>query len=157
PDNAYFWRMNPRRMEAEVIRDSLLHLAGRLDATRGGPSLPVAAAEEGRRRTIYYHHARDERMLFLTMFDAPSIEECYRRHETIVPQQALALSNSKMSFDRAEEIAQRLSAEIGNGPEKDFVGAAFELLLGRLPTEAEQGAAIEGLARLAMAETVEAV
>ncbi len=154
-DNAYFWRMNPRRMEAEVIRDSLLHLAGRLDSTRGGPPLPVAAAEEGRRRTVYYHHARDDRMLFLTMFDAPSIEECYRRHETIVPQQALALSNSKMAFERADEIAQALSSEIREGPEKDFVSAAFELVLGRLPTEAEQHAAIDGLERLATIETAE--
>ena len=37
PDNRYFWRMNPRRMEAEVVRDNLLHVAGRLDPTLGGP------------------------------------------------------------------------------------------------------------------------
>jgi Protein of unknown function (DUF1553)/Protein of unknown function (DUF1549)/Planctomycete cytochrome C len=153
PDNNYYWRMNPRRMEAEVIRDSLLHLAGRLDSARGGPALPVAAAEEGLRRTIYYHHARDDQMLFLTMFDAASIEECYRRHETIVPQQALALSNSKLVLDRADDIARALSKEVGEGSAVDFVSAAFEHLLGRLPTEAEQAAAIDGLERLVAVES----
>lgn len=153
PDNNYYWRMNSRRMEAEVIRDSLLHLAGRLDSTRGGPPLPVAAAEAGLRRTVYYHHARDDRMLFLTMFDAPSIEECYRRHETIVPQQALALSNSKLAFDRADEIARAMSVEAGDGSTADFVGAAFEHLLGRTPTEAELATAVDGLVRLATVES----
>lgn len=157
PDNNYYWRMNPRRMEAEVIRDSLLHLAGRLDPAQGGPALPVAAAEEGLRRTIYYHHARDNQMLFLTMFDAASVEECYRRHETIVPQQALALSNSKMAFDRAEEIARRVFAEMNDGSAADFVNAAFEQVLGREPTADEQATALDGLEGLLAVETAEAI
>jgi mono/diheme cytochrome c family protein len=152
PDNVYYWRMNPRRMEAEVIRDSLLCLGGRLDPALGGPPLPVASAEDGSRRTIYYHHARDERMLFLTTFDAPSIEECYRRNETIVPQQALALSNSKLVFDRSDQIARAISAETGESSPTDFVVSAFERLLGRMPTEAEKATAIDGLDRLAVVE-----
>ncbi len=153
PDNHYYWRMNPRRMEAEVIRDSLLALSGRLDPTLGGPTQPVAAAEAGLRRTIYYHHARDERLLFLTMFDAASAEECYRRHETIVPQQALALSNSKLVFDTADELARALSGKAGDVSSADFVGAAFEVILGRMPTEAEQAAARDGLERLTAVES----
>ncbi len=156
PDNHYYWRMNPRRMEAEVIRDSLLHLAGRLDPTRGGPDLPVATAEDGMRRSVYYRYSRNDRMLFLTMFDAPSAEECYRRHETIVPQQALALFNSKLVFDRADDIARAISAEVGDASTADFVHASFELLLGRMPTEAEQVTAIDGLDRLTAVEDVEA-
>ena len=155
PDNHYYWRMNPRRMEAEVIRDSLLHLAGRLDATQGGPDSPVAMAEDGTRRSIYYRYARSDRMLFLTMFDAPSAEECYRRYETIVPQQALALFNSKLVFDRADEIASVISNEVGDGSNDDFVRAAFELLLGRIPTEAEQLTAIDGLDRLTSVESTQ--
>jgi len=93
-------------------------------------------------------------MLFLTMFDPSSVEECYRRHETIVPQQALALTNSKMTFDRADEMARILSAAAGGGDlsTADFVNAAFEHILGRTPTEAEQVAAIDGLERLAAVE-----
>jgi hypothetical protein len=156
PDNNYYWRMNPRRMEAEVIRDSLLSLSGRLDSALGGPAIPLAAAEEGLRRTVYYHHARDEQMLFLTMFDNASVEECYRRHETIVPQQALALTNSKFVLDRADEIARSVSATVSDGPNVDFVDAAFELLLGRVPTEAERLASIDGLKRLAAVEKSDA-
>src|SRR5438128_9506584 len=104
-DNCSAWRMNARRMEGEVIRDTLLFLAGRLDATMGGPDLPIAAAEAGTRRTLYYRVTRDERIPLLTMFDAPNVEDCYRRHETIVPQQALAMINSGMVLTRAGEIA----------------------------------------------------
>jgi hypothetical protein len=155
PDNHYYWRMNPRRMEAEVIRDSMLHLAGRLDASQGGPDSPVAMAESGTRRSIYYRYARSDRMLFLTMFDAPSAEECYRRHETIVPQQALALFNSKLVFDRADEIARVISKEVGDGSNDNFVRAAFELLLGRIPTKSEQLTAVDGLDRLASVESTQ--
>ena len=87
PDNHYLWRMNVRRMEAEVIRDSLLCLAGVLDTTMHGTDLPLKAAEIIQRRSIYYRYARGDRIPFLVMFDAPSVEECYRRDETIVPQQ----------------------------------------------------------------------
>src|SRR5262249_34612490 len=40
-DNKYLWRMNSRRMEAEVVRDCVFYVAGRLDSTRGGPDLDL--------------------------------------------------------------------------------------------------------------------
>ena len=39
PDNRTLWRMNTRRMEAEVVRDSVLALGGSLDLTTGGPPI----------------------------------------------------------------------------------------------------------------------
>src|SRR5262249_12811802 len=39
PDNRWLWRMNPRRMEAEAVRDSVLFVAGSLDLAMGGPDL----------------------------------------------------------------------------------------------------------------------
>ncbi|MCA9164637.1 MAG: DUF1553 domain-containing protein, partial [Planctomycetales bacterium] len=48
PDNRFYWRMNPVRMEAQAVRDSLLHLAGDLDLTMGGPS--IAVGDDGSRR-----------------------------------------------------------------------------------------------------------
>jgi hypothetical protein len=45
PENRWYWRANPRRMEAEVVRDGLLHLAGRLDVSRSGPDLEPTAAD----------------------------------------------------------------------------------------------------------------
>jgi hypothetical protein len=152
PDNHYLWRMNVRRMEAEVVRDSLLHLAGRLDMRMGGPDLPVKAAETINRRSLYYRYARGDRIPFLVMFDAPSVEECYRRDETIVPQQALALVNSGVALARAAEIAATIDNEAGKSDTADvrtaFVISAFERLLGRAPTDGEQRECAQALDRL---------
>ena len=159
PDNRYFWRMNSARMEGEVIRDSLLHLSGKLDTRRGGPELPVAEAEEGCRRTIYYHYTRDDHLRFLTMFDAPSVQECYRRHQTIVPQQALVMANSKMVLSRAQDIAAVISREGGSsdaGPvPAAFVTSAFDRVLGRPPTAGEMAECQRTLATLTQTFTEE--
>jgi hypothetical protein len=158
-DNRAVWRMNPQRMESEVIRDTLLFLAGRLDPTMGGPDLPIASAEaeSGTRRTLYYRVARDERIPLLTMFDAPNVEECYRRSETIVPQQALAMTNSGMVLTKAGEIAAAIDREVGGGPSTRgaFVVSAFERILGRPPTGAERSECAAGLAQLAGAFAAE--
>jgi hypothetical protein len=158
PDNRSFWHMNLRRLEGEVLRDSLLHLAGRLNPALGGPDLPVAIAETGTRRTIYYRYARDDRISFLTLFDAPSVEECYRRHETIVPQQALVMSNSKMVLTRAVELAAVIRHEVGQDDNQQtriaFISSAFERILGRLPTEPEQAECAAALASLSRVDLV---
>ena len=142
PDNHYLWRMNVKRMEAEVIRDTLLQLGGRLDTQMGGADLPLKTADTTQRRSIYYRYARGDRIPFLVMFDAPSVEECYRRDETIVPQQALALTNSAIALARAAGIAAEIDAEVGGRdiPEarSAFVVSAFERTLGRPPTAGEQ-------------------
>ncbi|MFI5461179.1 MAG: PSD1 and planctomycete cytochrome C domain-containing protein [Isosphaerales bacterium] len=153
PDNRYVWRTNLRRMEGEVVRDSVLFLAGRLDRTIGGPDLPVAAAEAGTRRTIYYRYASGDNIPLLTMFDAANVTECYRRHETIVPQQALALINSGMVLTRARDIASEIDREVGGGPRARtaFTDSAFVRLFGREPTDAERTECASGLARLAAA------
>ena len=158
-DNHYAWRMNARRMEGEVIRDSILLLAGRLDLTMGGPDLAIKDAESGTRRTLYYRVARDERIPLLTMFDAPNVEDCYRRHETIVPQQALALTNSGMVLTRAGQIAEAIDRETGATPafatRSAFIVSAFEQILGRLPTASERSACNAGLDRMTSAFTAD--
>jgi hypothetical protein len=157
PDNRYVWRMNTRRMEGEVVRDSVLFLAGRLDQKMGGPEQSSAAAEAGTRRTIYYRYASGDNIPLLSMFDAANVTECYRRHETIVPQQALALSNSGMVLTRAGDIASLIDSEVGAGPgaRGAFVDSAFERLLGRMPAEAERIECAGSLARMAQAFTSE--
>ena len=55
PDNRLFGRMNRRRLDAEAIRDSLLAVAGRLDATPGGPAFADLAVP---RRTLYLQSVR---------------------------------------------------------------------------------------------------
>src|SRR5690606_25952912 len=105
PTNRYYWRAHPRRMESQVLRDSILHLAGTLDLTVGGPSLDPK--KPSFRRSLYFTQSRDDQNKFLSMFDDADILQCYRRPESIVPQQALALANSSISIGMAEKIAAR--------------------------------------------------
>ena len=135
PDNRYYWRMNSRRLEAEAVRDALLCLSGTLDSKMSGPSLNCFSPPEPLRRSLYYRYSREDKMEFLTVFDAASVEECYRRQESIVPQQALALENSDFVWDCARQIARCLG---DSAAASAFVKAAFEHLLGRSPDEREQ-------------------
>jgi cytochrome c553 len=146
PENQYYWRMNSQRMEAEVIRDSLLWLGGALDETMGGPPIDFALGEDTGRRSLYYRYSREDKMSFLTVFDAPGVEECYQRQKSIVPQQALALENSAFVWEQARRIAQRLRADASIGrTDSDFVNAAFEHVLGRSPSAAEAAACLRFL------------
>jgi hypothetical protein len=133
PDNVYLWRMNVRRMEAETVRDSLLTLAGKLDRSMGGPEIDETKGDEILRRSIYFRHAPDLQMEMLKVFDAASPIECFERSESIVPQQALALANSPLSWKMAREIAANLN---GASPQI-YVKTAFEHVLGRQPSPDE--------------------
>src|SRR5207253_880840 len=63
PENRWYWRMNSLRMEAQVIRDSLLHLAGELDSSTGGP--PVQVGDQAtRRKSLYFFHSHNEQQRF---------------------------------------------------------------------------------------------
>ena len=72
PENHFVWCMNPRRMEAESVRDSMLKLSGELDTKRGGPEIDEAEGQESRRPSLYFRHTPEELMVFLKLFDAPS-------------------------------------------------------------------------------------
>jgi hypothetical protein len=136
-ENRWYWRMNPVRMEAQVIRDSLLSLAGDLDQRMGGPTVPAADASS-RRRSLYYFHSHNEYQRFLSMFDDANVLECYRRAESIVPQQALAVSNSKLALGAAARINARLHERLGDVSDAEFIRAAFETVLAATPTAEEQ-------------------
>ena len=150
PDNQFYWRANPIRMEAQLVRDSLLHLAGELDLTRGGPSIAVNN-ETSRRRSIYFVHSHNEHQKFLSMFDDASVLDCYRRAESIVPQQALALENSPLATAMADKIAQRITAANPSSTDRDFTRAAFLTVLAVEPTESEQSLVADALRRLTAA------
>jgi hypothetical protein len=144
PQNRFLWRMNPKRLEAQIVRDSLLHVAGVLDLTMGGPSIPVADTDS-RRRSLYFVHSHNEHQTFLSLFDDASVLDCYRRAESIVPQQALALENSPLAGDMASLIADRISKHDPGASDEHFVRMAFQLVLGCQPTAGEVPAAIAGL------------
>ena len=144
PDNAHYWRMNPRRLESQAVRDSLLHLAGKLDLTLGGPSIDPTKSETSPRRSLYFVQNADTEQRFLATFDNANVLECYRRNDSIVPQQALALTNSQLSHDCAEAMATKLQSL----PDDEFIDQAFLAVLGRAPNEAEQQASRTGFVRL---------
>ncbi|HEX7376166.1 MAG TPA: DUF1553 domain-containing protein, partial [Pirellulales bacterium] len=139
-ENVYLWRMNSRRMEAEVMRDSVLATAGALDARLGGPEIAEAEGLTVPRRSLYFRATPNEKMKLLELFDAADPNACYRRRESVVPQQALALMNSSLAQDHSRALAERLANEVGAGDEPTnlaFILAAFETVLSRPPTEQE--------------------
>jgi predicted GIY-YIG superfamily endonuclease len=138
-DNRYLWRMNTRRLEAEVVRDAVFFAAGNLDLTRGGPDIAFKLASSTPRRSIYFQHAYEKENQLLELFDSASVNECYRRSESIVPQQALALANSDVSVNQSRVLAKQLSevASKDAEPESSFVRLAFEQILSRDPSIAE--------------------
>ncbi|MBI3862281.1 MAG: DUF1553 domain-containing protein [Planctomycetia bacterium] len=149
-DNRYYWRMNSRRLEAEVVRDYVLAAAGALDTRLGGPEIPEADGQTVLRRSLYFRLTPNEKMKFLELFDVADPNACYRRRESVVPQQALALMNSPLALDQSRALAARLSQECGEqNDEKSntaFVMAAFEQVLSRAPSTAETGLSLEYLA-----------
>ena len=142
PDNHYLWQANTRRMEAETVRDATLFVSGQLDRTMSGPDLDPNTGFSVLRRSIYFRCAKEKKMTFLSLFDSPNVVECYRRAETIAPQQALAMVNSGLTVAQSRILAQTLSAECGTESSLEnqtrFVEAAFEQLLCRSATETER-------------------
>jgi hypothetical protein len=141
PDNVYLWRMNTRRMEAEVVRDSVLHIAGRLDLTMGGPDLDQNLGLTSKRRSVYFRHSMEKQVEFLATFDQVPPAECYERPESVMPQQALALANSELALAQGRVLAGTLSKlVVGQEPQsagRSFVTLAYQQVLNRLPTRGE--------------------
>ena len=135
PDNQLWWRRGSTRLEAEVIRDTLLSVSGSLDTTMFGKgSLDQASS----RRSIYLTVKRSQLIPMLQLFDAPdAIQSIGNRNVTTVPPQALAMMNSPLVRQLAEKFAKRVrpSADV---PIDDVVESAYSIALSRPPTESEQ-------------------
>ncbi len=167
PENRLLWRMNPRRIEAEILRDSMLHANGTLNPKAFGPAFkpPIPAeamvarnlktpykpeedaSPEIRRRSVYMFHKRVVPYPLLQAFDRPdSLQSCGRRDLTTVAPQALALMNDQFVRGQAADFAERLKSECGDDAERS-IQRAFLLALGREPSEIEQTASAEFLAQ----------
>ena len=134
-DNRWLWRRTRGRMEAEVIRDSVLLLAGRLDSSLGGQVLLNTQAMTTGRRSLYYevYPEAGGNTAFSELFDPPDPTDCFRRSSTVVPQQALALSNSELMHAASAETSRRIA---GESPEQ-FIRNAFVHVLSRAATDIE--------------------
>src|SRR6185437_10655537 len=146
--NRWLWRMNSQRMQAQTVRDSLLQLAGELDTAMGGPPVPLGEQDASRRRAMYFFHSHNDHHKFLDLFDDANVLECYRRSESIVPQQGLALWNSGFALRMAGKITDQLQKRLGSGDDAAFANAAFEMVLGASPTAEELKISLESLEEL---------
>ncbi len=165
PDNTLLWRMTPRRLEAESLRDALLAVSEQLDTTpplgsvvaRAGEGPvarfrpggdPVSAAINDPRnthRSIYLPIIRDNLPEALSLFDAadPALI-AGDRPRTTVPSQALFLLNNAFVLRAAEKAAGRLLERYDQ--EADRIGGAFVRFCSRPPTAREHAGARKFLA-----------
>lgn len=123
-DNAYYWRFDRRRLDAESIRDSMLALGGNLDLAQPGPHPfpPVnkwrfsahyqfKAVYPSNHRSVYLMVQRLHPHPFLSLFNGPDTSaSTARRDESVAPMQALFMSNSELVEKQAEGFARALIA-----------------------------------------------
>jgi len=147
-ENKYYWRMNPVRMEAQSVRDSLLQLAGQLDLTLGGPTIDPNKEDTVFRRSLYFTHSKDDVHKFLETFDNANVFDCYRRSESVLPQQALALANSKLSMVAAGKLAEKLAKSNSAATDDEFIRTAYETILAVEPAKDELEVCAETLMQL---------
>jgi hypothetical protein len=110
PTNQWLWRMNPRRMDIEAYRDSLLQVSGMLDPTMYGPSEDL---DRGTRRTVYATLSRGRSGAdVMKLYDAPPpMQHIPMRYLTINPLQALFVMNSGFVQGLASELAKQVEPQ----------------------------------------------
>ncbi len=154
-DARLLWRFPPRRVEAEVLRDAALAVAGTLDLKMGGPGFRIHADKkryEGWkvvdnsgpatwRRMVYQESMRgiDDRMF--TAFDRPECGQVTpKRTVSTTPLQALNLFNGDFVLTQAEKLAERVQGKAGTDSGAQIT-RAFALAFGRAPSSGEARAA----------------
>jgi hypothetical protein len=153
PDNRLLWHMNKRRLDAEVIRDSMLSVSGLLDTSRRPGSLiaeidgqsvsligfnnKVPSDLDGsHRRSVYLPVVRDHLPDVLEQFDVANPNLVTGdRDVTNVPLQALYLLNGAFVQEQAEALAARITKE--RESLSDQIQLAFQLCFNRAPDHRE--------------------
>ncbi len=160
-DNRLLWRKAPTRLEAEIIRDSMLAIAGKLNPQRGGPSFrDVAIIDQNNgttyyteidqedpqlnRRTIYRFSPRGGRSALLDTLDCPDPSTAApRRSVTTTPLQALSLLNSPFVLRMSDAFATRVETRFPQDA-RSQIEWMFQLVYSRAPAAEE----FEGARRL---------
>ena len=153
--NRLLWRQNPRRLDAESLRDAVLAVSGKLNLERGGPGFrdfnyteayaPIYEyitpdKPELWRRSIYRFIVRTTPHQFMSTLDCPNPANLTpARVQTTTALQALALSNNEFMLQQAGHLANRVEAERAEMSAR--ITRAFALTFQREPTAAEQAAA----------------
>ncbi len=142
-----------RRLDAEAIRDSMLAVSGKLDATMFGASLVGNGAP---RRSVYLRVQRNDPNLFLEAFDAPKpYTTLGRRDATNVPAQSLALLNDPFVIDLAKQWAAALIRYNPDASPEMRVQTMFNAALAREASADELSRSVAYLAALVQAHGVE--
>jgi hypothetical protein len=169
--NELLWKMNPQRLEVEVLRDAMLAVSDTLNLQAGGPGYkPYIAPEanlarniqgEGypkdapddattRRRSVYMFHKRLIPYPMFQAFDRPDLmTSCDRRQNTTVAPQAMVILNDRFVRTVARDFANRLiekqSCELTSDDSelKPIIADAFEMSFARRPTDAEVDASMQ--------------
>ena len=162
PTNKLLWHARRQRLEAEIVRDAMVAVSGRMDETMFGPcvyfKLPKALSSNSRyawnpdavaanlnRRSIYSHQMRNLRHPLFAAFDQPDLYiSCGVRIETLTPTQSLALFNGDDAAEQASHWAGRLLAQCQTDDE--LVRAAWVQAYCRTPSFDELSAAKQFLA-----------
>ncbi len=157
-DNRWLWRKSPVRLDAEIIRDSMLSVTGKINPLRGGPGFKdVTIVDKGdgttyylerdaeepdlNRRTIYRFSPRGGRSALLDSLDCPDPSTATpRRTVTTTPLQALSLLNSPFVLRMSAALAERAQSQ-DSSTEKQVVWM-FRQVLGRPPAADELAAAV---------------
>jgi len=144
PANRLLWRLNPRRLQFEELRDSLLLASGELELAVGGRAAPQG--EESDRRTAYRYVDRYELPYRFRVFDFANPDfSTAKRESSIVAPQALHLMNDPWVEERAAELSRR--ATVVKGGTKAKLGALWAMAYHREPEAEEQALARELLER----------
>ena len=146
PENKLLWRQNPRRLDFEATRDSLLAASGAIDLAMGGRPVDILAQPFSGRRTIYAFIDRQNLPGMFRTFDFASPDATSaRRFNTSVPQQALFMMNSPFVVEQAKKVAARAEVAAANDPPVR-VAAMYRSVLGREPAKEETELAVKFIA-----------
>ncbi|MBI5802510.1 MAG: DUF1553 domain-containing protein, partial [Verrucomicrobia bacterium] len=134
-DNAYLSHFRVRRLEAEAIRDTLLAVSGRLDATQFGP--PVGTGDRAR-RSVYMGIRRNSLSPLLEIFDAPKpFTTLGRRDATNVPAQSLAFLNDTFVIEAGKSWAELLLRQTPQADATARVQLLFQAAFARAASDDE--------------------
>lgn len=151
------WRFPPKRVEAEVIRDSILQASGLLDRTIGGRSFRIHNEKKTYaqwqvvnnhgpktwRRMLYQERMRRVDDQMFTAFDFPDCGQVRaKRPVSTTPLQALNLMNSDFVIEQSEKIAERAIKD-ANGDQATAVHRCFQLLFNRQATPEEHATCLK--------------
>jgi len=164
PENLLHGRATRRRVEAEVIRDSILVVSGMLDRTSGGSSVLSLGeraidndskgglnTDSSLRRAIYLPIIRNEVPQIFEVFDfADADVSTGRRESTTVPTQALYLMNSPFAMAQGQAAAKKLLTIEGDD---NRVNDLYRRAIGRVPTDAEKSTLLKFVAQFKQQST----